>query len=230
MILAWVAHFYTALGAAVALLATLAVFTADFRFAFIWLGVQIFIDSTDGLLARAVRVKERLPQFDGALLDNIIDYLTYVFIPVMLIIRANLLPEGGQEFFIGSIVVIASAFGFSRTDAKLQTGTEYFFTGFPSYWNIVAFYMYMFRPTQEVNAALLMILSVFVFVPLRFVYPSRTTALRPLTMVLGFAWGALLSWMVWRLPVIDGPWAALSLIFPMYYLGLSFWLDWKSRH
>jgi phosphatidylcholine synthase len=229
VILAWIAHLYTALGAVAALLATLAVFTADFRSAFFWLGVQIFIDSTDGLLARAVRVKERLPNYDGALLDNIIDYLTYVFIPVMLIIRANLLPEGGREFYVAAIVVVASALGFSRTDAKLEAGTEHFFTGFPSYWNIVAFYMYMFRLTQEANAVILVILSAFVFVPLRFVYPSRTNTLRTVTMVLGFAWGALASWMVWRLPAIDGPWATLSLIFPVYYTLLSFWLDWKSR-
>ena len=206
---AWLAHFYTALGAAVAL--------------------AIFIDATDGLLARALKVKERLPFFDGALLDNIIDYLTYVYIPVLLITRANLLPEGGWEFPIGCAVLMASAYGFSRTDAKTET-TEHFFTGFPSYWNIVALYMYMFRLEQDTNAAVLIVFSALVFVPLRFVYPSRTVTLRPLTMALGFAWGALVLWMIWQLPEIDTRLAWISLAFPIYYAVLSLWLDWQSRH
>jgi phosphatidylcholine synthase len=229
VLLPWAAHLYTALGAVAALLATVALFANDFRAAFFWLGVQIFIDSTDGLLARALRVKERLPWFDGALLDNIIDYITYAFIPVLIILRADLLP-GGWALFVGSAILIASGYGFSRTDAKVEVGgAEHFFTGFPSYWNIVAFYLYVFRLAPAINAAILLVLALFVFVPLRYVYPSRTSALRGVTMVLGFLWGAITIWTVWRLPATDGPWPALSLIFPIYYTLLSFWLDWKSR-
>ena len=122
-------------------------------------------------------MKERLPFFDGGTLDNIIDYLCYVFIPVLLIIRANLLPEGVDAFFIGSAIMMASAYGFSRTDAKVEAGGEHFFTGFPSYWNIVALYLYVWRLEQHVTAAILLIFAVLVFVPLRYVYPSRTTTL-----------------------------------------------------
>jgi phosphatidylcholine synthase len=229
VLLPWTAHLYTALGAVAALLAALAVLERDFRTAFFWLGVQIFIDSTDGLIARALRVKERLPWFDGALLDNIIDYLTYVFIPVLILLSADLLPAR-WGVAVGSAVLLAGGYGFSRTDAKLAVGTEHFFTGFPSYWNIVTFYMYVFRLPTAINAAILLAFAVFVFVPLRFVYPSRASTLRTLTMVLGFMWGAITIWMVWRLPATDGPWSALSLLFPVYYMLLSFWLDWKSRH
>ncbi len=130
MLLPWIAHLYTALGAAAALLAALAIFADDFRAAFFWLGVQIFIDATDGLLARAVRVQERLPWFDGALLDNLIDYITYVFIPALIVVRAALVPEG-WAIGIASAILIASGYGFSRADAKVKQ-TEYFFTGFPS--------------------------------------------------------------------------------------------------
>lgn len=227
--MAWIAHVYTALGAAAALLATLNVFAAHFRDAFIWLAVQVFIDSTDGFLARRLRVKERLPNIDGDTLDNVIDYLCYVFIPVLLITRANLLPEGGAEFYLGSVIMMASAYGFSRTDAKIQAGGEYFFTGFPSYWNIVALYMYVFRLEQQVNAAILLVFAALVFVPLRYVYPSRTKAFRALTMILGCSWAVVVCWMVWRLPATDGPWPWLALVFPAYYFVLSFWLDWKSR-
>ena len=228
MVLAWIAHLYTALGAAAALAATLAIFADDYRSAFFWLGVQIFIDSTDGVLARAAQVKERLPWFDGALLDNLIDYITYVFIPALIVIRAGLVPDG-WGIWIGIAMLIASGYGFSRADAKVRDG-EHFFTGFPSYWNIVAFYLYVLHLPPVVNAAVLILLIVLVFVPLRYVYPSRTTTLQTLTIALGAAWGALVIWSVWRLPATDGPWAALSLVFPLYYVALSFWLDRKVRH
>jgi phosphatidylcholine synthase len=228
VVLAWIAHLYTALGAATALLSTLAVFAGDFRAAFFWLGVQIFIDSTDGLLARAAQVKQRLPWFDGALLDNLIDYITYVFVPVLIIIRARLLPED-WSVWIGIAMLIASGYGFSRSDAKVDD-EEHFFTGFPSYWNIVVFYLYVLRFSPAINAAILIAFVALVFVPLRYVYPSRTRTLRLLTVLLGSVWGAIMIWSMWRLPATDGPWAALSLVFPIYYAALSFWLDWKVRH
>jgi phosphatidylcholine synthase len=226
VILPWIAHVYTGLGAVAALLATLAVFAADFRGAFLWLGVQILIDATDGLLARAVRVQERLPWFDGALLDNIIDYITYVFVPVVIVLRAGLVPEA-WGIWIGSGVLLASGFGFSRTDAKVKVD-EYFFTGFPSYWNIVVLYMYVFRLPPAWNAVILIVFVALVFVPLRYVYPSRTDTLRSVTMILGFAWAAIGVWLVWRLPDTSGPWALLSLVFPVYYAALSLWLSLRS--
>ena len=94
MNIAWIAHFYTGLGVVCALPATLAVFRRDYRAAFLWLGLQMAIDATDGLLARALKVQERLPDFDGARLDDIIDYLTYVFVPVLLLLHAGLAPAG----------------------------------------------------------------------------------------------------------------------------------------
>ncbi len=228
MILPWVAHLYTALGAVAALLATVAVFSNDFRAAFVWLGVQVFIDSTDGLLARAVHVKERLPWFDGALLDNLIDYITYVFVPVLILLRADLLPAR-WSVAIGSTVLVASGYGFSRTDAKVQHGGDYFFTGFPSYWNIVVLYVYALQLSKVANAAAVLTLAALVFVPLRYIYPSRTQTLRALTTVLGVVWGAVVMWFVWRLPERGGPWPLVSLGFPIYYMALSFWLDWSSR-
>lgn len=221
----WLAHLYTGLGAVVALLATLAVLGGDYRGAFIWLGVQIFIDATDGALARALRVKERLPHFDGGRLDDIIDYLCYVFIPVLLILHAGLLPAS-WGVWVGSAVLLSSAYGFSQTAAKVKTD-DYFFTGFPSYWNLVAFYLFLLKLSPEVNAAILLTFAVLVFVPLRYVYPSRTETLSPLTNVLGAAWAVLALWILWRLPIIGGPWVILSLTFPVYYMALSLWLNLK---
>ena len=223
----WLAHLYTGLGAAVALLATLAVIAGDYRTAFIWLGVQIFIDATDGLLARALRVKERLPHFDGARLDDIIDYLCYVFIPVLLLLHAGLLPED-WGVAIGAVVLLASAYGFSQTAAKVKT-SDHFFTGFPSYWNLVALYLFLFEFAPEVNGAILLLFAVLVFVPLRYVYPSRTQTLSGLTNALGVLWGLLTIWIVWRLPAIDVRWAWVSMAFPIYYFILSAYLDFRSR-
>ena len=223
----WLAHLYTGLGVVAALLAMLAVIAGDYRSAFLWLGLQIAIDATDGILARALRVKERLPHFDGARLDDIIDYLTYVFVPVTLMLHAKLLPES-WGWAVSAVVLLASAYGFSQTAAKLQS-TDFFFTGFPSYWNLVALYLYLWQLPPTVNAAILLTFAVLVFLPLRYIYPSRTVAFATLTNILGATWALLLIWIVWRLPATDGPWILLSLIFPVYYMLLSLWLHARSR-
>ncbi len=155
--LAWIAHLYTALGAVLALSATLAIFNGDFRSAFLALIAATFVDATDGWLARAVRVKERLPDFDGGRLDDIVDYLTYVFVPVLIVWRVGLLPDG-WTLMVGGVVLVASAYGFGQSDAKVVTD-DYFFTGFPSYWNIVALYLYVLRPSPEVTALVLIALA-----------------------------------------------------------------------
>lgn len=228
MMTPWLAHLYTASGAVLALLATLDVLAGNYRGAFIWLGVQVVVDATDGWLARVLRVKERLPHFDGARLDDLVDYLCYVFVPVLIVLHAGLLPPR-LGVFVGSLVLLSSAYGFSQDAAKVKTNTDYFFTGFPSYWNLVAFYLYLWQLSPVLNAILLIGGAVLVFVPTRYVYPSRTRTLRPLTIGLGSVWGGLLAWMLWRLPDVSGPWSVLSLFFPVYYVMLSAWLDRRSR-
>ena len=222
-ILPWIAHLYTATGAVLALLATAMTFAHNFRAAFLFLVVATFVDATDGLLARAVRVKERLPQFDGARLDDIIDYLTYVFVPALIVWQADLVPVA---FPICAAMVLSSAYGFGQTGAKVEAG-DHFFTGFPSYWNIVAVYLYVLELPQRTNAIVLAVLAVLVFVPIRYLYPSRTRTFKVATLALGTMWAALFAWMIWRLPAVDGPWTLVSLIFPLYYLVLSLWLQFR---
>ena len=223
----WLAHFYTAMGAVLALLATLGVIAGNYRQAFIWLAIQILVDATDGVLARTLRVKERLPHFDGGRLDDIVDYLCYVFVPALFLLRADLLPPA-WAVAVASAVLLSSAYGFSQTAAKVKAG-DYFFTGFPSYWNVVALYLYLLEWPPAANAAILLTLALLVFVPFRYVYPSRTEAFATLTIGLGAAWGVLIAWILWRLPVKDGPWIAASLVFPAYYVALSVWLDRRTR-
>ncbi|HYB96567.1 MAG TPA: CDP-alcohol phosphatidyltransferase family protein [Vicinamibacterales bacterium] len=222
-ILPWLAHLYTSTGVIIALFATAMTFAHNFRAAFLWLVLATIVDATDGVLARAFKVKQRLPQFDGALLDNLIDYLTYVFVPALIVWQADLV---ASPFPVCAAMLVASLYGFAHTQAKVE-GPEYFFTGFPSYWNIVVAYLYMMGLSQRANAIVLVALAVLVFVPIRYIYPSRTIVLRVPTLVLGTMWAALFAWMVWRLPAVDGPWALVSLIFPAYYVALSLWLQFR---
>jgi phosphatidylcholine synthase len=224
-VLPWIAHAYTATGTVWAFLATAMAIAHDFRAAFLFLVVATFVDSTDGVLARALKVKEKTPNFDGALLDNIIDYLTFVFIPAVILWRADLV---AAPFLVCAAVLMSSAYGFAHTAAKVERG-DHFFTGFPSYWNIVAVYMYILRLPPIVNSFILVALAILVFVPIRYIYPSRTRTLQTPTLILGAAWAAIFTWMIVRLPATDGPWTALSLIFPVWYVGLSLWLHGRER-
>ena len=224
-ILPWIAHFYTATGAVIALLATGTTFAHNFRAVFIYFVAATFVDSTDGALARALKVKERLPHFDGAKLDDIIDYLMYVFVPALVVWQADMVPVA---FPICAAMVLSSAYGFSQADAKVAS-TDYFFTGFPSYWNIVVVYLYVLQLSQLTNAIILAVLAILVFVPIRYVYPSRTMALKWPTLVLGTMWAVVFTWIIWRLPAVDGPWTMISLVFPVYYFALSLWLHAGGR-
>jgi phosphatidylcholine synthase len=223
----WIAHLYTALGAGTALMAVLALERGDVRETFLWLVVATAIDATDGVLARALRVKERLPWFDGGKVDDLVDYLTYVFVPALVVVKAGLVPSS-LAIPIAVAMLVSSAYGFSRDDAKIAS-TDYFFTGFPSYWNIMVAYLYAGEMPAAVNAAILLVLVVLVFVPVRYVYPSRTKTWRTATLALCTTWAACFTWTIWRLPETDGPWLWLSLVFPAYYLVLSLKLSAADR-
>ncbi len=214
---AWLAHLYTASSAVLALLATIATFDYRFRDAFFGRAAALVVDSSDGVLARTVRVRERLPWFNGAKLDDIVDYLTYVFVPALFVWRSLMVPAA-WTIPVASAMLLSSSYGFNREDAKTS---DHFFTGFPSYWNIVVFYLYVMRTPQVLNAIILLGLALFVFIPIRYLYPSRTPQWRMVTIMLGLVWGAMLLAMVWQLPVVSPILLWGSLVFPIYYIVLS---------
>ena len=224
MLLAWSAHLYTALGAVLAFLATAAVFVGDYREAFLWLSAQVFVDATDGLLARRARVHERLPWFNGAKLDDIVDYLTYVFVPALIVWRALMVPDS-LLLVVPALMLLSSAYGFNRDDAKTA---DHFFTGFPSYWNIVVLYLLLAGWSVTANAIVLFVCVVLVFVPIRYVYPSRTKVLPLLTNVLGGLWGIAMLVMLWMYPQHPPMLFWASLLFPMYYVVLSVALQFRT--
>jgi phosphatidylcholine synthase len=223
--LAWSVHLYTALGAVVALEAMVSTVRGDVRGAFLWMAVALAIDSSDGTLARAARVKEVVPTYDGSKLDDIIDYLNYVFVPIFFAVETNLLPPA-YAGFVAALPLLASAYGFCQSAAKTA---DFFFTGFPSYWNITVFYMYVLEGPPIANAVVLAALSLLVFVPIGYLYPSRQPFLRPLTITLGVAWAVVAIVAVLWLPERSPALLYVSLAYPIYYFVLSFYL-YFGRH
>lgn len=213
----WLVHLYTASSAVFGLWAVRAVFAHDYRLAILLMLVTLVIDATDGALARALDVRGRLPWFDGRRLDDICDYFTYVLVPACFLTETGLLPHPAWA----AVPVLASAYGFSRADAKTE---DHFFLGFPSYWNVVAIYLFLLQVSPGTGLAITLVLSVAVFVPLRYLYPSRTRVLRPLTLTVLSLWVVGFFWLVIR-PNPDPLWLRLSLAGPVYYVGLSLILN-----
>jgi phosphatidylcholine synthase len=223
--LAWLVHAYTASGAVLAFLALGAGLDGRPRAAFLLLVLAVVVDATDGTLARALEVKRRAPLVDGARMDDIVDYLTFVFVPIVLLYAWGLLPARGG-IVVACCPLLASVLGFARTDAKTD---DHLFTGFPSYWNIVGLYLYLADWPRWLNAAVLVALAILVFVPVRYVYPSRTPVLRGLSNGLGALWGVALVALVWQIPTPSRTLLLVSLVYPVYYVVLSFVLSARRR-
>jgi len=221
---AFAVHLYTASGAVLALLIVVAAINGDVVRA-LWLGLAaLIIDSTDGLLARRFKVSEFLPKFDGARLDDIVDYMTYVLAPVLLLWSSGYLPEGSTGVMIAALPLLASSYQFCQVDAKTE---DHFFRGFPSYWNIVAFYAIVFSLSPEAVGTILVVCSLLVFVPIRYVYPSRTVAFRKLTMTLTALWFVCYSAILFQMPEPEPGFLLFSLLYLVYYLSLSLHLSGK---
>ena len=219
--LAWLVHLYTALGAVVGFFSILDIEQGAFRDTFFLMGLAVVIDATDGTLARAARVKELIPWFDGDLLDQLVDYLNYVIVPCFFLLHGKLLPSQ-DALWLAALPLLASAYGFCQRSAKTA---DYFFLGFPSYWNIVVFYLYVLKTPSWVNAFVVIGLSVLVFVPIKYIYPSRSPRFRVPMNLLGALWGATIIYVIYRLPDINPVLVFVSLLFPAYYVALSLWLE-----
>jgi phosphatidylcholine synthase len=227
---AWLAHAYTGLGLVLATGMAVCILRGtaeDFRTAFALMLVACLVDATDGTLARRLKVKQLLPNFDGAKLDDLIDFLTFTSLPLALIWRADLLPTNMEWVLV--VALAASAYGFCQVPAKTSDG---FFIGFPSYWNIVAFYLYVLHIPPWFAAVLVLALAGLTFVPSYYLYPSRGATLSRLTNFLGGVWVVLLVAVLWTLPTQGAGndavvarqhlfLAILSLFYPAYYLAVS---------
>jgi phosphatidylcholine synthase len=230
---AWLVHCYTALGLVAA--AGMAVFIVrgdaeSFRRAIALMIVATFIDSTDGWLARRARVKEVLPGFDGSRLDDIIDFQTYTSLPLLFIWRAGILPADLNWWLLAAL--LASVYGFSQSDAKVSDAEAaegarsahaggHFFVGFPSYWNVVAIYLYWLRPPAWLTLTLIITLALLTFVPSLYLYTSRGGRLSRVTNPFCVVWGVLLALIVAGAFDNPKPFVWASLAFPIYYFVAS---------
>jgi phosphatidylcholine synthase len=215
--LAYGVHLFTATGAVWGFLGLLAIFEHNWRMMIIYMIVAMLVDGFDGMLARWADVKKYANGIDGALLDNILDYLNYVVVPALFLVEADVLPESVRLLAACSIL-LTSAYQFTQSDAKTD---DHHFKGFPSYWNVAALYMLLMNLPQWWNFGFLMLFNVLVFIPIKYIYPSRNNYLRTLTLALTYLYGAIGIWGLLLYP--NQPkwvvWA--SFIYVAYYLVLS---------
>jgi phosphatidylcholine synthase len=183
----------------------------------IYMIVAMLVDGFDGMLARWADVKKYANGIDGALLDNILDYLNYVVVPALFLIEADVLPES-LRLPVACSILLTSAYQFTQSDAKTD---DHHFKGFPSYWNVVALYMLLMNLPQWVNFGFIMLFNVMVFIPIKYIYPSRNSYLRQLTLGLTYLYGAIGIWGLLLYPNQPGWIVWVSFIYVVYYLVLS---------
>lgn len=186
MVRGYLVHLYTASTMLFVVLSAQWILEGRYQLALLAMAITLVIDATDGALARKYRIAVTAPRIDGVLLDNIVDFASYVFLPVLFMLHVGMFIAPATLY--ATIVAFSSAYGFSRTSAKLAD--EGFFVGFPSYWNVVVFYLYLLDVPPWLETALVVSLSLLVFTNLKFLYVSRLRRGRLLHLILGGAWGA----------------------------------------
>ncbi len=206
-------HLLTATGAVFAMLAMLAAVDQEWSLMFLWLVFAFFVDGIDGPLARRYDTKTNAPVFDGVLLDLIIDYLTYVFVPAYALFKSGLLP--GWTGWIAIIVItFTSAMYFA--DSRMKT-KDYSFSGFPGCWNMLVLVLFALQPNFWVILALVAVLAIAMFFPVRFVHPVRTQRWRSITLPMALAWTFFAGWAAW-VDFDAASWAHYGLFISSVYL------------
>jgi phosphatidylcholine synthase len=220
-------HLLTASGGAVAVLALYAAIERDFTATFAWLGLAILIDGVDGTLARAARVTEIAATINGVILDLVVDFLSYVLVPVVAIWRSEDLMPTLLAFWIGLAVIVASALYFA--DTRMKTADNWF-RGFPALWNVLALYLFVFRLPSLVNAAIVIAAAALMFAPIVFVHPMRVERMRWPTLAATIIWALCAVLAIWA-NLAPGFWVKLGLVLTaLYFFCLplqrhSFWAE-----
>jgi phosphatidylcholine synthase len=209
-------HLLTATGAVFAMLAMLAAVQAKWDLMFLWLVVAFAVDGIDGPLARKYDVKQYAPQFDGVLLDLIIDYLTYVFIPAFALFASGLLP-GWTGWFAIIVITFTSAMYFADTRMKTKDNS---FSGFPGCWNMLIIVIFAIEPNFWISIALIAALATAMFLPLKFIHPVRTERWRTISLPIALAWTFFAGWAAW-VDFHPESWAVWGLVVTSIYLTFA---------
>ncbi len=230
--IAWSVHAFTTFGIVAGFLALVAVLKNDPFTAFLWLGVALFVDGVDGSLARKARVTEYTPNFDGASLDLVIDYFTYVAVPALMVYWFNMVPldfifSGSTWSLICAVIIMAvSCYTFANVGMK---SSDYYFVGFPAIWNVVVLYFYLFSSGAIVNLVSILVLAVLTFVPIKFVHPLRVTLWRSITIPVTILWAAMtLSLIISKkfpenFGVVERVEQWIFGLTSLYFAGISLW-------
>jgi phosphatidylcholine synthase len=214
---AFAVHLFTTSGVAFGLLALVAAARGAWVWMFLWLGIAAIVDGIDGPLARYAKVADVLPRWSGDVLDLVIDYTTYVFIPAFAVVVSGLLPAG-VDIVLAIAIVVSGALYFADRDMKLPGN---YFRGFPGLWNIAAFYLFVLKPEPWIGALALAILVVLTFVPFRFIHPVRVRRWRNLNLALLVLW-SLLALLALARDLDPGPWASLGLgVIGLYFFAFG---------
>lgn len=224
----WMIHMFTASGACFGLLALYAIHQQHLLEALWLMCAAIVIDSVDGMFARMVNIKQAVPEIDGALLDNIVDFFNYTVVPAFFLLATDLLPPDWRVLSVMTII-FSSAYQFTQVDAKTS---DHFFKGFPSYWNIAVFYLFFWQLNAWANMTILLALAVLSFVPIKYVYPSRldylsdSKWLRVGMALITVLWGLATSGLLWLYPATNHFLVAISVGYLLMYFGISLYRTW----
>lgn len=224
----WLIHGFTASGACVGLLSLFSIYQHNYLQALWLMGAAIFIDAVDGIFARAIKIKKVVPEIDGALLDNIVDFFNYTMVPCFFLYVTDLLPPTWRIFCV-MVITFSSAYQFTQIDAKT---TDHFFKGFPSYWNIAVFYLFFWQMSMTTNMIILLSLAILSFVPIKYVYPSRldyltnNPLLRLSMAIITFFWGVATAGLLWIYPESNQFLVAISVGYLVLYIGISLYRTW----
>ena len=219
--IAWLIHCYTASGAVIGMLALIAAAKEDIWLSFLLLLLAGFVDGTDGLLARRYKVSEILPKFSGAYMDNAVDVLTFIFVPIFIMAWVDLLPS---VYWI-AVPTFAAMYAYGQVDMKTD---DHYFQGFPSYWNVVALYMWWLKPEPFWAVMMVVVPAVLTFIPTRYLYPSRNNFLWRTTWALGLVWSVMVLYLL-SMKEPDLLLVKLSAFYPVYYVLASFYLEYRIR-
>jgi phosphatidylcholine synthase len=220
--MAYGVHVFTALGAALGFLALEAVIRGDLTLAFLWLGVALAVDAADGPMARKLNVSETASRYDGALLDLVVDFITYVFVPAAMLFRPEVMTQP-WGIASGLVITLGSALYFADTTMKTD---DWWFRGFPAVWNVVVFYIVVFAPPTLLSVAIILVLAALMFLPVIFVHPFRVKRWRTLTMAVLSAWG-IATGVALLQNLQPAPWVKAVLLGSAFYFVLLGWL--RSR-
>jgi phosphatidylcholine synthase len=215
--LAFSVHIFTACGAGLALLAMLAAVAHDWVLMFLWLGLALFVDGVDGALARAVGTKEKAARWSGDVLDLVVDYTTYVFVPAYAIVAADLMPRE-WALLAGFVITVTAALYFADTNMKAD---DNHFVGFPGVWNLIAFYLLLLKPVPWITVVTIAAFAVLTFLPIRFVHPLRVRSFRAVTVTMLGLWAVMAAIALWQ-NLAPPFWAVATLcLIGVYFLMIG---------